>query len=260
MASRRRPLGDDTIPRRSSPSGNAKQRGAATSANGAILVDRGAGDVHVVSRRTGAPIPAAWASVQQGTQFNTIEGFYRAPRPWTFDAGVTPTVAGDNFLVVYHDADPMKPVLLGGFRPLDVADPEFFPPPIGADPNPIRGRWAHMTAAGITGHVQLRALETGGDLELVVGGGSFGTGLRIAFDFSAGTIKVGKGAETECVPLGNTLLQGILDALNEVVIAVGTIPYVPATPPAPGLLQTIADLTASLAAGAPYLSSTVKVQ
>lgn len=263
--SRRRRLGDETIPRRAAPTGNTKQQGAAGASVAGALIDRGGGAVDLVAKRSGNPVPSAWCTVQQGTQANPVEGFHRAPRLWSFTDSGDPTSIGDNFLVTYLDADPMKPVLIGGFRPLDQADPDFFPPnPIGADPNPMRGRWAHYAGGGMTGHVQLRALETGGDLELVVGGRTFGEGLRVAFDNDDKpfpTIKIGRGNETEHVLLGKAFLTTLNDALTEIVAMAVAIPYVLAIPPAPGIGVLIAEINQSLAAsGAPLLSRTVKVE
>lgn len=229
------------------------------------LVDRGGDGVWLVTDR--GERSRFHGEVLQGSYGNALEGEHRAPRVWQYAAdGVTPTVEGDVFLVVYLENNPKRPVLIPGVRPTRAADPEFFPPdPIGQDPNPMRSRKVSLDGSGgIDGHVQITSLDGGTSLEIEVGGGAFGSGLRIELDYDAGKIRIGQGRETEPVPLGHTLLVGLKAALDELRLAALAIPYTLAPPPAVGLLDTLVKIDESLAGqpngGPPYLSDTVEIE
>lgn len=255
------------------------------SATWARFVDRGG--TLWIEARDGNKWPAGAGQMVRalsGGPRNTVEGLHRALRPWVYDARGNPVVKGDNVLVLFLDGNSQRPVVLPGVSPLDPEDPDFLPAnPLGEDPNPIRGRWAARDAqtGAVTGHLQVTALDGGNSFEVVAGGTTFGEGARVALDFdagtvtldigdtrvevnnTAGTIKLGQGSETHPVALGDDLLQRLKTVVEQLIVLDGIVAAkLPSTAPAitATLTTVLADITASLAAGPPLLSTIVKVQ
>lgn len=235
-----------------------------------IFIDQGGGRIDLRSARgdTWPTGPGTMVRFLGPGGSNTNEGLHRAPRPWKFDQKTKATiVAGDYVEIRFFDDDVRKPYVRPGGQPLDPSDADFLPAnPIGQDPNPIRGRWVALDDAGnITGHLQVTALDGGNGFELLVGGGRFGEGTRIELDHTAGTIKLGQGTETHQVAFGEEVVADMkkqataIMSLNAIVAA-----KLISSPPDPVILadmtEIIAKCEASLSAGAPYLSTTVKVQ
>lgn len=222
------------------------------------LVDRGADGVWLVTAR--GETTRYIAGVHQGPWSNASEGWSRPPRPWKYDPAGGVLVAGDHLLVVYLDGNPSKPVLIPGWPSLAPDDPEVLPPrPTDADPNPARVRMvARDPASGaMTGHVDVRALDGGNAIELSVGGPAFGVGLRLLLDFDAGQIKMGRGAETHRVPLGDMIAKALQTLAQDLLTVAAAVPVVP---PPPGTTQLLIDASTSLAAGAPLLSTVVTIE
>lgn len=232
------------------------------------LVDQGEGRLVLLARDGNRwPVgPGKMARYLTAGPRNTVEGLHRAPRPWVYDALGNPVVKGDYVLIAFINGDPKSPVILPGVAPLDPEDPDFLPGnPLGEDPNPIRGRWAARDArtGAVTGHLQVQALDGGNTFEIVAGGASFGEGVRLLLDFDAGQIKVGRGDETHQVGFGEEIVQAI-KTLAEAILAVDASQAAKLPSSAPvataTVTQVLADCTASLSAGAPMLSTIVKVQ
>lgn len=260
--SRRAGLSDPTIPRKTSPKGNARQRSVASGPTWGKLVDYG-GDGLVLTDARGHATPVDSSKVRYlcGSFGNAEEGFHRAPRPWKY-AGDVPTVEGDTFLILYLDNEADKPLLIGGVRTLKPDDAEFFPPqPIGEDPNPARLRLALKNEAGVTtGHVEVTALDAGGrKLEISVGGATFGAGMRILVDADAGQIKLGAHSETHQVPFGEALVEAIKGLADDMIAVNTAIPTLLSVPLLNATTITV-DAATSLASGAPYLSVAVLVE
>lgn len=129
-----------------------------------------------------------------GSAINAVEGFYRAPRPWKYDAQGNVIVYGDLVVIEFLDGNPNMPIVRPGARSTMSRAPEedtaFFPHnPLGQDPNPMRWRYVARDDRGaVTGHVQAKALDGGAKVELVVGGTKFGEGVTVTLDFDAGRI------------------------------------------------------------------------
>lgn len=129
-----------------------------------------------------------------GGQVNSIEGWHRAPRRWKYDDKGNLQVEGDTVLLDYIMGQLERPVVWPGYRAAKSSDADydedFFPyNPILADPNPVRARFASRNASGaVTGTVEMRALDGGAKVELVVGGTKFGEGVTVTLDFDAGRI------------------------------------------------------------------------
>ncbi len=229
------------------------------------LVDKGTGGLWLVSHE-GDKWPAGpGTKTRLAGRRNRAEGRQRVPRPWTYDPQGKPIVRGDYVLVAFLDDDPASPVILDTVGDIEPDEPDFFPAnPLGSDPNPLRERYAVVNAAGVvTGTLQVRALDGGNGWELVVGGGQFGVGTRLEIDHDAGTIKLGQGAETHPVPLGDNLLDR-LKTIVEQVMAVDASQAAKLPTSAPlttaTLTPVLADIAQSLATGAPLLSAIVKVE
>jgi hypothetical protein len=255
-------MSDPTIPRKGRPSGNAKQRAKVDGPSWGRLVDQGGGKI-VLEDDRGNKWPSDKVIAALSSFGYDDEGFVKAPRPWVFAAGV-PIVVGDCFIIHFLHGDPQKPFLGSAVRSLAPSDPTAPKPLIGSDPNRARARLGLKNAAGaMTGHVEISALDGGTNLEIVVGGPAYGTGLRLLLDFSSvpPTIKAGMGSETHPVPLGDVLVQAIKDLADDIVL-VNAAHTGPTTAPVPVLNATTvsSDAALSLAAGAPMLSTIVKVQ
>lgn len=257
---RLRGIYDPTLPRKPKRRGNAKQRNQVEGSVEGWLVDMGGGEI-VLTDTDGNLWPAERVRTLTGTFGFGLDGLSKSPRPYLYDAQGAVVIEGDHFLVHFLKNDPNKPVISGGVRSLKPADPGWSPPqPIGEDPNPVRFRAALLSSAGaMTGHVQVAALDGGPVLEVVVGGGTFGTGLRLELDYSAGTVKIGRGSETHQVAFGEVIVQALADLAAD-VLAVNTA--IPTLTPVPVLNATTLaiDTAQSLAAGAPMLSTVVKVE
>jgi hypothetical protein len=232
------------------------------------FVDRGGGDIILVDHN-GSRWPAGDGSmVRYAGAFtsNTLEGVHRAPRPWKFSPDGTPIVEGDFVTIEFLDDNPKRPLVRPGVRPLNPDDPAVHPVnPIGQDPNPIRARFAARNAStgAVTGTVQVTALDGSNAFEIVVGGSKFGDGTRILIDHDAGTIRLGQGADTHPVLLGDELLQTLKTVVEQLLILDGVVAAkLPSSAPAitTTLTQVLADITASLANDAPLLSTIVRVQ
>jgi hypothetical protein len=253
-------IADPTIPRKLPPLGNAAQRTVVAGPTEGWLVDYGGGTVVLTDIR-GNMWPAERVRFLCGLGTND-EGLVRPPRPRKYNPDGTVLIEGDTLFVEFIDADPSKPVVRGGVRTLKPTDPTFFAgQDVGQDPNPIRWRAALQDpkSGAVTGSVQLRALDGGSRFELVVGGSKFGTGLRLLLDYGAGTISFDRQGTTHPVPLGDeivTRLQQIAQDLISINAALPTLSPVPTL----NAFQLLIDAAQSLSAGAPLLSTTVRVQ
>lgn len=259
VSRRSRNLDDPTIPRKAPPPGNASQRARMAGPAQGRLVDYGGGTL-VLSDMRGGLWPAEKIRYLPGTFGYNEEGIEQSPRPWLF-AGDTVVVEGDWLLIHFLHGDGACPVIQGGIRTLKPADPAFFSgQAIGQDANRWRARKAARNPAGaITGTIEIRALDGRNALEIVVGGATFGTGVRLAIDYDAGTVSLDQGGPTERSVLG----EAVVDALGK--LATDLIAVAAAVPTAvpPGATEVLAAAEASLAAGAPgapYLSSILRVQ
>lgn len=192
-----------------------------------------------------------------------VDGVERHPRAWKYDPSGAVLVEGDMLVIHFIDGDPEAPIISGGVRSLRPADAFFTTPAVGGDSNRFAARLAALDGAGaVSGHVEVEALHDGNVLEVRVGGGKFsGPRTRILIDATAGTISVGKGAETHQVPFGEVIVQALADLAADVIAVNTAIPTLtPVPPPALKATQILADAAASLSAGAPMLSTIVKVE
>lgn len=254
---RRTNANDPTLPRKDGQN-NPKANQAKQFPTMGRLVDRGADGVWLVTSR--GEVSRYVTGVQQGSFGNAAEGWSRPPRPWKYDPSGRVLVAGDHVLIVYIDGNPAKPVLLPGWPSLAPDDADVLPPrPTDADPNPARMRMVarDATSGTVTGHVDVRALDGGNAIEVLVGGPTFGVGLRVLLDFDAGQIKLGRGAETHRVPLGDAIATAIKTLAQDLLTVAAAVPVVP---PPPGTTQLLVDAATSLAAGAPLLSTVVSIE
>lgn len=257
---RTRHVADPTIPRKAPRAGNAGQRLRVDGPTEGWFVDMGGG-VLVLTDVRGNLWPQERVRVKQGSFGFSAEGVEKAPRPWKYDGAGNVLVERDRYLVHFLDGDPHKPVVEGGIRSLKPEDPAFlFPQPIGQDPNALRMRAARLTDAGtMEGHVQLRALDGSNGLELVVGGGTFGAGLRIELNYDTGLIKIGAGGETHQVMLGDVVVQALLGIAQDLIALNAALPTL--TPLATlKAFQLLTDATTSLSADTPFLSKITRVE
>lgn len=269
MKRTRAPSGDPTIPRKPPKLGNSKAGGKVDGPTEGRLVDMGSGRIKLACLTTGNDWSADSVRVVQGSFGFDAEGVAKAPRPWVFAPGTeTPLVKGDVFLIHYVNGDPTKPVISGGIRSLAPSDPSFFPAQaVGADPNPVRLRAVRLGAVGMANYIQVRALETGGDFEIMVGGGAFenrlGGDFRIQINYTEGKIRIGRGGEANPVPKGDMIVQALQDLATDIIAVNAALPSL--TPvPTLNATQLLVDTATSLAdpagGGPPLLSPIVRVE
>ena len=251
---------DPTIPRAAPRMGNAKQAERRYGPAEGRLVSYGTSVV--LHDLDGNSWPIETVRIKQGSFGFNAEGMQKRPRPWVFN-GPAVVVEGDWFLIHFVNGDPHKPVLDGGIGSLKRSDILFFDAqPIGIlDPNAIRLRAGNIDpVTGVqTGSLQIRALDGGNSVEIMVAGATFGVaGLRIVIDYDAGQIKLGRGLETHAVPLGDQIATA-LQKLADDIVTLG-LAMTPSPIPTDGAVEVSLSAATSLAAGAPYLSTIVKVQ
>ena len=253
----RLPLADPSIPRHAKPPGNASERSRTYGPSQGRFIDYGSGEL-VFADMNGGMWPAAKVRHKQGAFGFSVEGMQKAPRPWLF-AGDEVVVEGDWYLVHFMHGDPNHPVVDGGIGSIKPDDPEFFHGnPVGQDPNPIRMRAAVIDPASgaVTGTLELRALDGGNRVELVVGGTSFGTGVGIVLDFDAGTIEAGAGGTLVKASLGEAVV-GALSTLATDLAAVAAF----AGTTVPDTSAMLVEIETSLnIGGAPFLSTVLRHQ
>lgn len=254
---------DPTIPRAAPRTGNAKQAERRYGPTEGRLVSYGTSVV--LTDLEGNTWAAESVRIKQGSFGFNAEGVQKRPRPWVFN-GPAIIVEGDWFLIHFLNGDPYKPVIDGGIGSLKRSDPLFFDAqPVGiGDPNAIRMRAGNIDpVSGVqTGSLQIRALDGGNAIEVMVGGAAFGVGgLRIVIDYDEGAIKLGQGLETHPVALGDAIVSAI-KGLADDIIALNLAHTGPTTAPVPLLNATTltAEAGTSLSAGPPMLSTIVKVQ
>jgi hypothetical protein len=256
---------DDTIPRKLQPRGNAAQRAEPPGLTWGWFVDYG-GDIGFKLRSAGGKTwPQDQVRMLSGAFGHDQEGVQKAPRPRVYaDDGATVLVEGDAFAIDFLNGNPDLPILLGAARTLTPADTEFWhSQPMGEDPDAIRMRAAQINpkTGEITGTLQVRALDGKTAFEIVVGGGAFGEGYRFEIDYTAGTIKAGKGNEAQPVPLGKEMLDAFTAIITDIAaLAAISVPVIP-----PAGLQTTALLvkvnaSAIGAGGLPLLSPIVRIE
>lgn len=257
------PLHDPTLTRKAQLPGNSGQRTKHIGVAWGWFVDYG-GDVGMVLRSSRGGGPWTQDSVRMlcGAFGYDDEGVQIAPRPWVY-AGDEVVVQGDCFLIEFIDGNSDLPIIMGGVRTLKPADPAFFAgQAIGEDPNPIRLRKAirDPKTGAISGHLQVRALDGGTTLEVVVGGPTWGEGIRFLLDYVAGQIKFGKGKELAGSPLGDKTAQAFLDITTDLATIAGALP-VAIPPTALATFQLAIDAATSVGSlGAPLLSDITKVE
>ena len=246
-------LGDPCIPKHETPKGNANERNRAYGPSQGRFIDYGGGTL-VLADMAGGMWPAEKVRHKVGSFGFSAEGLQKAPRPWLF-AGDEVVVEGDWYMIHFLHGDPAHPVVDGGIGSMKPEDTEFFHPnPIGQDPNPIRMRAAAIDPASgaKTGTLEIRALDGGNKVAIVVGGPTFGTGVSITLDYDAGTFEVSAGGTLSQAALG----EAVVDALATLATDLVTVAGVAGTT-VPDTSALLVELEASLLAGGPPFLSTV---
>lgn len=254
---------DNTIPRKVGKQGNAAERAVVDGGTWGIFVDNGQNVVLSDMSRTNH-WPLERVSFSPGAFGYDTEGISKLPRLWRFQ-GKVPLEVGDAYWIEFLHGNPRLPMVCAGVRSPVPEDLDFFPRiERGHDANRWAARLEFRDATGVrTGHLQIRALDGGKTFELVVGGPTFGTGVRVLLDYDTGQIKLGKGAEVHPAGFGDEIVRRLKDLANDILAVNAAHAGAGTAPVALPLLNSplvVTDVDTSLAMGAPLLSSTVKVE
>lgn len=245
------------------------------------------GEVLLQSHR-GQTWPLRFVQLCQGTwgAIDNSEGTTKLPRIREYAANGDVTVAGDKVMIERLDGDPQRVIVRGGVRGLEASD--FLPynqDRAGANQNRLAGRLAPLDGDGqATGYVdwELAADDKASVVLTVVdaanapadGPPSGGTKITITsgqvrlelddgtfVNLSNGVIELGKGAVPPIDPfiISTSYLAAVAAAALELSVLLqtpGPVVGAPGLTPNTALLAT--QITTSLAAGAPYLSTVLK--
>jgi len=202
----------------------------------------------------------------QGTWGDNVEGVQKLPRVQVRDAqSGAVLVQGDQVLIGFLRGQPRTPYVLGGVRPAGDHDVLARDHAVeGADQNALKvllvardgegtegGRVYVEAGAGAGGAVLVQATQ-GVTVQV---SDPIGAAGALELDLAPDKATVSKGGATEPVPLGRTLLTDLQSALTEISGYLNGLGLV-----TPNTLAMIGKITTSLAAGGPYLSTTLDTE
>jgi len=206
-----------------------------------------------------------YVSIMQGGFGFSEEGFSKLPRPRKYDSNGKIVIEGDQVVILFRGNNVDYPIVVPGVRAITAND--FLPynhDSVEANPNQMRLRLRAIDADGNPlGRFDVRIGEEDDgwvDLRSTHGfvlrvGDNPDTAPRLAMQMTKDKFYIEKGGDMEPPMLGTSFLTDLQAVLVEVV-AVGAAALVPT----PDTSAMILKVTAALAAGPPYLSTTIETE